>query len=185
MHTLILGGQRSGKSRCAEQRAAAWLQEADHQATLVATAQAGDAEMHERIQRHRLDRSARAPRLATLELQGELAPALQAISSPTHLLVVDCLTLWLTHLLMPLHGAAASGAEVQRQLQALCAVLRILPGPVVLVSNEIGSGLSPLSSEVRAFVDALGRLHQEVAAVCDGLSLMVAGVELPVKRGAA
>lgn len=184
MHTLILGGQRSGKSRCAEQRAATWLRTTGHQATLVATAQAGDAEMQERIQRHRLDRAERVPALATLELQGELAPALQAISSPTHLLVVDCMTLWLTQLLMPLHGAAASDAEVQRQQQALCAALRTLPGPVVLVSNEIGSGLSPVSAEVRAFVDALGRLHQEVAAVCDGLSLMVAGVELPVKQGA-
>ncbi len=183
MHTLILGGQRSGKSRCAEQRAAAWLLQPGHQATLVATAQAGDAEMHERIARHRVDRAERVPQLTTLELQGDLAAALQALSSPTHLLVVDCLTLWLTQLLMPLRGAALDDAEVQRQQQALCEVLRRLPGPVVLVSNEIGSGLSPLSSEVRAFVDALGRLHQAVATVCDGLSLMVAGVELPVKRG--
>jgi adenosylcobinamide kinase / adenosylcobinamide-phosphate guanylyltransferase len=184
MHTLILGGQRSGKSRCAEQRAAAWLRQPGHQATLVATAQAGDAEMHQRITRHRLDRAERVPHLATLELQSELAPALQAISSPTHLLVVDCLTLWLTQLLMPLHGPATHETEVLRQQHALCDVLSALPGPVVLVSNEIGSGLSPVSSEVRAFVDALGRLHQAVAGVCDGLSLMVAGVELPVKRGA-
>ena len=183
MHTLILGGQRSGKSRCAEQRAAAWLLQSGHQATLVATARAGDAEMRERITRHRVDRAQRVPQLNTLELESELAGALHSISSPTHLLVVDCLTLWLTQMLMPLSGSAADEAEVLRQQQALCEVLPGLPGPVVLVSNEIGLGLSPMSSEVRAFVDALGRLHQAVAGVCDDLSLMVAGVELPVKRG--
>jgi adenosylcobinamide kinase / adenosylcobinamide-phosphate guanylyltransferase len=185
MRTLILGGQRSGKSRCAESRAADWLRAGpDRRATLLATAQGGDDEMRERIRRHRLDRAERVPRLATRELQGPLAQALRDLSAPDHLLVVDCLTLWLTQLLMPLHGQPLDAQALLLEQDGLCAALRQLPGPVVLVSNEIGFGVSPLSREARGFVDALGHLHQAVAAACDNLSLMVAGVELPVKRGA-
>lgn len=187
MRTLILGGQRSGKSRCAEARAADWLRGAPgRSATLVATAIGGDDEMLERIRRHRVDRAARVPGLSTHELgPGNLAGVLDRLGAPGHLVVVDCLTLWLTQLLMPLHGLPLDDAARLREQQALCDALARAPGPVVLVSNEIGYGVSPLSREVRGFIDALGQLHQAVAAQCENLSLMVAGVELPVKRGAA
>ena len=187
MRTLILGGQRSGKSRCAEARAADWLRGAPgRSATLLATAVGGDDEMRDRIRRHRADRAARVPGLATLELgPASLAEALDGLGAPGHLVVVDCLTLWLTQLLMPLHGRPLDEPARLSEQQSLCEALARAPGPVVLVSNEIGHGVSPLSREVRGFIDALGQLHQAVAARCENLSLMVAGVELPVKRGEA
>ena len=178
-HELILGGARSGKSRCAEARAAAWLAQPGHSALLIATALAGDAEMAARIQRHRADRAERLPALAVLELAGGLAQAIADHAAPTRLLVVDCLTLWLTQLRMPPGGLAA--VESDPAETALLQALAAAPGPVVLVSNEIGQGVMPMSAEARAFVDALGRLHQRVAALCGRVTLMVAGLELTVK----
>lgn len=185
MHELILGGARSGKSRLAEARAAQWLATPGRQAWLLATAQAGDAEMAARIQRHQVDRAARVPALATLEValpqQPGLPAALAAHSTPQRLLVVDCLTLWLTQQAMPLHDAPASPAQLQALCDDLVAALRGLPGPAVLVSNEIGLGVMPLGAETRRFVDALGWLHQAVAAACERVTLVVAGCELTVK----
>jgi adenosylcobinamide kinase / adenosylcobinamide-phosphate guanylyltransferase len=95
--------------------------------------------------------------------------------------VVDCLTLWLTQLLMPLTGAPVSPIACTHQQEALCAALRDAHGPVVLVSNEIGMGVAPLGCEMRQFLDALGSLHQQVAAACERVTLMVAGIEMKVK----
>lgn len=186
MHELILGGQKSGKSRTAEARAAAWLQAAPaHEAVLVATALAGDEEMQQRIQRHRAERAARVPGLRTLEEAADLPGVLPRLAVPQRLLVVDCLTLWLTQLAMPLHGPAAGEAALAAQRAALCAALSAATGPVVLVSNEIGLGVAPMSREARRFIDALGLLHQAVGAACSRVTLMVAGCELAVKgRGA-
>jgi adenosylcobinamide kinase / adenosylcobinamide-phosphate guanylyltransferase len=182
LHGLILGGQKSGKSRLAEQQAAAWLAAAPgHRATLVATAEAGDAEMAARIARHQADRAARVPGLATLEEPADLAGVLQRHSAPGHLLVVDCLTLWLTQRLMPLHGAGLDDAALAAETSRLLAALRQAPGPVLWVSNEIGLGVSPLGREVRRFLDALGLLHQQIAALCGRVQLMVAGIPLTVK----
>lgn len=180
LHELILGGARSGKSRCAEARAAAWLAQPGHRATLLATAEAGDDEMQARIAQHRADRAARVPRLSTREEPLALPEALEA-AEPTHLLVVDCLTLWLTNLHLPLHGTPL--ADAQAREHALLTALAAARGPVVLVSNEIGLGVMPVSREARQFVDALGRLHQRVAALCARVTLMVAGIEMPVKGG--
>lgn len=184
-HELILGGQRSGKSRCAEMRAARWLAQAGHSAVLLATALAGDDEMRARIARHQADRAARAPALEMLEVPGDLAKAVLAQSTPQRLVVIDCLTLWLTNLLMPLHGEALDDAALGEACDALCDALVASAGPVLLVSNEIGLGVTPLSREARRFVDELGRLHQQVAALCTTVTLMVAGIEVPLKRGAA
>ncbi|MBL0727012.1 bifunctional adenosylcobinamide kinase/adenosylcobinamide-phosphate guanylyltransferase [Piscinibacter sp. HJYY11] len=178
---LILGGQRSGKSRCAEERARAWLQQPGHEAVLVATAQAHDAEMRERIARHRADRAARAPGLSTEEVPDELPASLRRLGAPHRLVVVDCLTLWLTNLLMPMHGSALDERAWDAQRQSLCEALDASQGPVVLVSNEIGLGLSPMSPEARRFVDALGHLHQAVARCASRVTLMVAGLEVNVK----
>ncbi|MEY8876709.1 MAG: bifunctional adenosylcobinamide kinase/adenosylcobinamide-phosphate guanylyltransferase [Leptothrix sp. (in: b-proteobacteria)] len=191
-HELILGGQKSGKSRCAEQRAATWLAAAGESALpgrsalLIATATGGDDEMRARIERHQLDRAFRVPGLATLEEPLRLADALRRHSAPQRLIVVDCLTLWLTNWLMPLADwpdPAAAAAAWAAERAALLDTLPGLPGPVVLVGNEIGLGLSPLGREVRHFVDELGRLHQDIAARCADVTLMVAGLELPVRRG--
>jgi len=185
MREFILGGQKSGKSRTAESRAARWLLRPGHEAVLIATAQAGDAEMVARIARHRAERAERVPGLMTVEEPRRLAEAIRQHARPHTLVVVDCLTLWLTQLALPLEGSPASPEALARETRALVEALAQASGPAVLVSNEIGLGLSPLSREARAFVDALGRLHQDVAAVCEDLTFMVAGCEMPVKRQGA
>jgi adenosylcobinamide kinase/adenosylcobinamide-phosphate guanylyltransferase len=182
---LILGGQRSGKSAAAERRAAAWLQRAGAEATLIATALAGDAEMRARIARHRADRVARVPAMRTVEAPTALPEALLASSRADRLVVIDCLTLWLTNLLMPLAGPALEPQAWSRLQDELLHALRAAPGPWVIVSNEIGLGLTPLSSEARRYVDALGQLHQRVAAISDRVTLMVAGRALTVPEEAA
>jgi adenosylcobinamide kinase/adenosylcobinamide-phosphate guanylyltransferase len=182
MRELILGGQKSGKSRTAELRAARWLQLPGHEAVLIATALPGDSEMSDRIARHRIERTRRVPRLATREEPRALAAALAQSSAAHRLVVVDCLTLWLTQLLLPLQGPPATAAELQAACLELAQALQQAPGPVVLVSNEIGLGLSPLSPQAREFVDALGGLHQSLAALCQRVTLMVAGCEWPVKN---
>ena len=185
LHELILGGAKSGKSRTAELRAATWLA-ADPQrsATLVATALPGDEEMSERIARHRLDRAARVPALETVEAPQALGATLHRLAHPQRLLVVDCLTLWLTQCLLPpaCAGLAACGpVSWPKERDALIAALRESASPIVLVSNEIGLGVMPMSHEARACVDALGLLHQALAAHCSRVTLMVAGCELRVK----
>jgi adenosylcobinamide kinase/adenosylcobinamide-phosphate guanylyltransferase len=183
---FILGGQRSGKSRRAEQRAAAWLAAApSHRAVLIATATAHDDEMRERIARHRTDRAARVPGLATVEEPLDLGRAVSAHSAPDTLVLVDCLTLWLTNLSMPVEGASGTGpASVEAAQQDLLRAIREARGPLVLVGNEIGLGVIPLGREVRRFVDALGRLNQEVAAACERVTLMAAGLPLTLKEPA-
>lgn len=201
---LILGGQKSGKSRRAESLAAAWLaglavNGVPRQATFIATAQPWDAEMQQRIARHQADRAVRVPGMATLEEPVALAQAIARLSAPHHLLVVDCLTLWLTNLLMPADaGDAAAQAspvagdekcEKKMASSHLCVQLfaplieslHAAPGPVVLVGNEIGLGVIPMGAEVRQFVDTLGQLNQAVAAASQRVVLMVAGLPLGVK----
>jgi adenosylcobinamide kinase / adenosylcobinamide-phosphate guanylyltransferase len=107
------------------------------------------------------------------------------LGAPDTLLLVDCLTLWLTRWLMPMEGSAAGSEGWSLALEHLVSALQSTPSPVVLVSNEIGMGLAPLSREARRYVDELGRLHQQVAAVCPNATLMVAGLEMPLKRVAA
>lgn len=179
---FILGGQKSGKSRRAETLARSWLGAApDHAALLIATALPGDAEMDERIARHQRDRAERVPGLQTLEVPLDLAAALETHSTPQTLMVVDCLTLWLTNLLMPVQGLASSEQEVQSAVDALLRAVQQAPGPLVMVGNEIGLGVIPLGREVRGFVDTLGRLNQGVAGVCERVVFMAAGMPLALK----
>ncbi|MEJ1129543.1 bifunctional adenosylcobinamide kinase/adenosylcobinamide-phosphate guanylyltransferase [Variovorax sp. CCNWLW225] len=188
-HEFILGGQKSGKSRRAEQRAIDWLAEAPaaRRAVLIATAQAFDDEMRERIARHQADRARRVPAMRTVEEPVELARAIVSESAPETLVVVDCLTLWLTNLLMPLRSEAAKPATrtPPAHVAMLLIALREARGPVVLVGNEIGLGVIPLGRETRAFVDTLGRMNQEVAAACHRVTLMAAGLPLTLKAPAA
>ncbi len=189
---LILGGQKSGKSRRAELLAQGWLaQSADHRAVLIATAQPWDGEMRERIARHQTDRAVRVPGMATVEAPLDLAAALRQHSTPQTLVVVDCLTLWLTHWTMPADPNSAFSAykpnvppahDWQAQAAMFLEAIESAPGPVVLVGNEIGLGVIPLGREVRAFVDALGALNQQVAQVCQRATLMAAGLALTLKE---
>ncbi|MGI4777028.1 MAG: bifunctional adenosylcobinamide kinase/adenosylcobinamide-phosphate guanylyltransferase [Janthinobacterium lividum] len=180
---LILGGQCSGKSRRAEAIAAAWLAASpSHTAVLIATAQPWDDEMRERIARHQDDRARRVPGLRTVEEPLALADTLAAHSAPRTLVLVDCLTLWLTNSLMPMQDAPAAPESSGHATDALVVALAAARGPVVLVGNEIGLGVIPMGREVRAFVDALGRLNQCVAGACDRVTLMVAGLPLTLKE---
>ena len=195
---LILGGQRSGKSRRAELLARDWLaQSSAHKAVMIATATAWDDEMAQRIARHQQDRAERVPGMQTVEEPIELAQAIQRHSTPQTMVVVDCLTLWLTNLLMPFEGAenlskspdndqiypskVPIAPDFAAQAASLLIAIQNTPGPVVLVGNEIGLGVIPMSRETRDFVDALGRLSQEVAAVCERVTFMAAGLPLTLK----
>jgi adenosylcobinamide kinase / adenosylcobinamide-phosphate guanylyltransferase len=198
---FILGGQKSGKSRRAELLARDWLaQSTQHKAVFIATAQAWDDEMRERIARHQRDRAERVPGMTTVEEPLHLADAIAQHSQPDTLVVVDCLTLWLTNWLMPVERvepfevpetafssqkkpskSAAAQYSVASAATFLIAVSSAR-GPVILVGNEIGLGVIPMGSEVRAFVDALGRLNQDVAQVCTRVTLMAAGLPLTLKE---
>jgi adenosylcobinamide kinase/adenosylcobinamide-phosphate guanylyltransferase len=187
---LILGGQKSGKSRRAELLARDWLlQSPHHTAVLIATAQPWDEEMRQRITRHQRDRAERVPGLATVEEPLQLAQTITRLSQPDTLLVVDCLTLWLTNLLMPADfenmPKNQSNSHLAGDLIDYTAMLSIAikeaKGPVVIVSNEIGLGVIPMGHEVRAFVDALGKLNQDMAQTCSKVTLMAAGLPLSLK----
>ena len=187
---LILGGQKSGKSRRAELLAQGWLaQNSDHRAVLVATGQPWDDEMRQRIARHQSDRAVRVPGMATIEEPLDLAGALRQHSTPQTLLVVDCLTLWLTNWTMPMDDSSNSKYKPNRppahdwsaQAAHFLIAIEQAPGPVVLVGNEIGLGVIPMGREVRAFVDALGVLNQQVAQSCQRVTLMAAGLPLTLK----
>jgi adenosylcobinamide kinase / adenosylcobinamide-phosphate guanylyltransferase len=188
---LILGGQKSGKSRRAELLARQWLaQSPDHRAVLIATAQPWDDEMRQRIARHQADRAERVPGMATVEEPVALAEAIARHSQPNTLVVVDCLTLWLTNLLMPAEPAPNLEPNLPLALADIAGAASLLiaieqaQGPVVVVGNEIGLGVIPMGREVRAFVDALGRLNQDVAATCQRVTLMAAGLPLTLKESA-
>jgi adenosylcobinamide kinase / adenosylcobinamide-phosphate guanylyltransferase len=182
---LILGGQKSGKTARAEALAAAWLAASPpHRAVYIATAQAWDAEMRERIARHRRDRAQRVPAMETVEEPTELARAIGAHSREDTLVVVDCLTLWLTARLLPAAGALqdpARAAPADDPDTAIARAIAAAKGPLVLVSNEIGLGVIPLGPENRAFVDTLGRLNQQAARACERVTLMAAGLPLLLK----
>ena len=185
---LILGGQKSGKSRRAELLAAGWV--AAHpcnSAVLIATAQPWDDEMRERITRHRHDRALRVPAMTTVEEPLELARAVALHSRADTLVVVDCLTLWLTNLLMPADEPSFASEKSATETgyayeMPLATALQNAAGPVVLVANEIGLGVIPLGREVRHFVDALGHLNQHMARLCTRVTLMAAGLPLAFKE---
>jgi adenosylcobinamide kinase/adenosylcobinamide-phosphate guanylyltransferase len=185
---LILGGQKSGKTARAENLAAAWLdQSPQYRAVYIATAQAWDDEMRERIARHQRQRANRVPRMTTVEEPVELAHAIGQHSRADTLIVVDCLTLWLTARLMPAVGSPhpspppAGEGEEKGEGASIASALRACAGPIVLISNEIGLGVIPMGKDVRTFVDALGGLNQQAAAACERVTLMSAGLPLTLK----
>ncbi len=162
--TLVLGGARSGKSRYAESLITAlpppW--------TYIATAEAGDDEMAARIAAHRVRRS---PDWRTVEAPRDLAAALGACRTPV---LVDCLTLWLSNLLL-------AAADIDAAIETLEAALAGVASPVVLVANEVGFGIVPDHALGRRFRDLQGLLNQRIAARANRVVLMVAGLPLAVK----
>ncbi|HEV8695714.1 MAG TPA: bifunctional adenosylcobinamide kinase/adenosylcobinamide-phosphate guanylyltransferase [Lysobacter sp.] len=168
MHTLILGGARSGKSALAERLA----QESGREVVYVATAQAGDAEMAARIAHHRTRRPAH---WRCVEEPLALADALRMHARADRCVLVDCLTLWLSNLLAADHG------RFDRERDALLQTLHDLPGRVVLVSNEVGLGIVPMGELTRQFVDEAGRLHQALGARCARVIFVAAGLPLILK----
>jgi adenosylcobinamide kinase/adenosylcobinamide-phosphate guanylyltransferase len=167
---LVLGGVRSGKSRYAEEIA----RNQARAVTLIATAEPRDEEMAARIEAHRRHRD---PRWRVVEEPLALAATLREAVSLESLVIVDCLTVWLSNLLC---GADADASR--RETQALLAALSSLAGDCVLISNEVGFGIIPANPLARRFGDEAGVLHQRIATQCDRVVLMVAGLPLMVKE---
>lgn len=166
--SLVLGGARSGKSRYAEQIAFATSLERVY----VATAEASDDEMWVRIARHRSDRASDGWR--TIEEPLDLAGVVSREAMPSRVLLVDCLTLWLSNVMIK---GLDTGIEQTRLLEALAAAA----GPVVLVSNEVGLGLVPETPLGRDFRDAQGRLNQALAAMAAAVVFVAAGLPIVLK----
>jgi len=168
---LILGGAKSGKSSLAQSMAEAW----GGRLVYVATAQAGDQEMHERIARHQAQRGAA---WTTLEEPLELEKALRQADGPEAVLLVDCLTLWLSNLVL---GANLSDPEVVARGQALAQLLPRLEARVILVANEVGLGIVPENALARRWRDLAGGLNQRLASACGTVLLVTAGLPLALK----
>lgn len=163
---LVIGGARSGKSSHAERQARA----SGLAVTYIATAQAHDAEMSARIAHHRERRPAA---WRTVEETLALAAALQRCAPANTCLLVDCLTLWLTNVML-----AERTGEIDRLLDAL----PTLAGHIILVSNEVGCGIVPENALARRFRDEQGRLNQRIAARADNVTLVAAGLPLVLKH---
>jgi len=181
MIELILGGARSGKSVLAENRAIG----SGLAVTYIATAQAGDREMRQRIAHHQ---SRRPPQWDLVEEPLHLAAVLTAHAADNRCLLVDCLTLWLSNLLFA--GSAARQAEtgeavtcplLSGEIAALLDALPNLPGRVILVTNEVGLGIVPLGASTRLYVDEAGRLNQTIARISQRVTLVAAGLPLELK----
>lgn len=181
MKELIVGGARSGKSAHAEKLA----QASGLRVIYVATAQVLDGEMARRVAAHQARRPAQ---WGLVESPLDLYAALLRNASPETCLLVDCLTLWLSNLLFA--GEAMKQAEAgqsidcplfRRETQALVEGLQQLPGTIILVSNEVGCGIVPMSPVSRLFADEQGRLNQRIASVCERVTLVTAGLPLVLK----
>ncbi|HMK86430.1 MAG TPA: bifunctional adenosylcobinamide kinase/adenosylcobinamide-phosphate guanylyltransferase [Steroidobacteraceae bacterium] len=169
MRTLILGGVRSGKSRQAVEIAGT------HPVTLIVTGAARDEEMAARIEAHR---RSRPPEWRVIEEPIRLAAALRRSAAPTEVVIVDCLTLWLSNLL-----CAGDAQALARESADLLETLPRFAGDCVLVSNDVGCGIVPVNALARRFADEAGTLHQRLAAVCDRVIWMVAGLPVTIKPG--
>ncbi|WP_262299228.1 bifunctional adenosylcobinamide kinase/adenosylcobinamide-phosphate guanylyltransferase [Microvirga sesbaniae] len=164
---LVLGGARSGKSRTALRLA----ESTSPERTYIATAQAFDDEMRERIDRHRAERDGS---WQTVDAPLDLVEAVQAQVAPRHAVLVDCLTLWLSNLML-------EGRDPGREAGRLVQAVQDARGPLILVTNEVGQGIVPPTPLGRAFRDEQGRLNQRVAEACDAVVLVAAGCPILVK----
>lgn len=164
---LVLGGARSGKSRYAQSRAES------HAGDLlyIATAQAFDAEMEDRIARHVADRG---PRWSTVDVPLDLPAAILANAAPDRVLLVDCLTLWTSNLMF-------AERDLDAETEALATAVAQAAGPVILVANEVGLGIVPDNALARRFRDVAGRLNQAIAAAATEVQFIAAGLPLRLK----
>lgn len=169
MRELVLGGVKSGKSR----HGAAAAAHSGLEVVFVATATAGDEEMRARIEQHRRERPGH---WRLVEEPLHLASVLRRQASPGCCLLVDCLTLWLSNLL---HEDDAGLAG--REIEALLAALPSLQGRIILIANETGLGVIPANALARRFCDEAGLLNQRLAASCDRVTLVSAGLPLVLK----
>jgi adenosylcobinamide kinase/adenosylcobinamide-phosphate guanylyltransferase len=167
---LVLGGVRSGKSRYAQR-----IAEASRRVTFIATASRVDDEMTRKVERHRSDRPAD---WRTIEEKIELARVLQSIQEDSDAVLIDCLTLFTSNLIS---AWAENGPELHAKVEELCDALRTARCRVILVSNEVGSGVVPAYASGRRFRDLAGEINQRVAAVADVVVLTVAGLPLVLK----
>lgn len=169
--TLVLGGVRSGKSHYAQQ-----IAERAERVTFVATAERrDDAEMHAKIERHRADRPAS---WTTIEEPLLLAETIHQASQVSDVILIDCLTLFISNLL---EACGDDRKQIQSHIDELCSALRAAPCSIVLVSNEVGSGVVPAYELGRRFRDLVGEINQRVATVSHTVLLMVAGLPFPLK----
>jgi adenosylcobinamide kinase/adenosylcobinamide-phosphate guanylyltransferase len=172
---LVLGGARSGKSRYAEQCVAQYAA-VGYSCVYLATATALDTEMSERIHQHQQDRMSSAHSWTLHEQAYDIAQTLVAIDKPQQVILIDCLTLLLTN-----HLLDNSPSRWSSQKTLLLNVLPTLQSEVVIVSNEVGSGIVPMGELSRQFVDEAGWLNQAIAKVADQVTLVVAGLPLALK----
>lgn len=170
MKELILGGARSGKSHYAETRAI----ESDMDVIYIATAQALDDEMQLRIKHHQQQRPAH---WRLIEEPIELLSVLKENSNASTCILVDCLTLWVSNQLC----SDEHKHQIEKNSESLARLLPTLSGKIIFVSNEVSMGITPMGEMSRKFVDESGRLHQRLAAVCDKVTLMVAGIPSQIK----
>jgi adenosylcobinamide kinase/adenosylcobinamide-phosphate guanylyltransferase len=173
---FILGGARSGKSAYAEQLAL----NSGRAVSYLATARIGDREFAERVALHQARRPAG---WALIEAPLDLAGALETAARRGDVVLVDCLTLWLVNLLCP-PDSEAPLPDWQARIDAFADALERTQAGVLIVSNEIGLGVVPMGALTRRYVDELGRLNQRIAALCDRVTLMVAGIPMAVKSPA-
>jgi len=173
MIELALGGARSGKSRYAEQQAIDSIQ----QVVYIATAGASDAEMLDRINHHRQQRP---QHWKTVEETIHLAEVIRNHHTENNYLLVDCLTLWLSNILFDKKGNLQQ-AVFEKEKNELLNTLSTFSGQIILVSNEVGSGLIAMDKMTRLFVDEAGRLHQQLAALSDKVVLVTAGLPQVLK----
>ncbi|MBI5524560.1 MAG: bifunctional adenosylcobinamide kinase/adenosylcobinamide-phosphate guanylyltransferase [Desulfarculus sp.] len=172
--TLILGGAKSGKTALAL-RLAQTLAPSQGRLVYIATAQALDGEMTGRIRRHQEERG---PRWTTLEEPLDLPGALAQAGGPGDVLLVDCLTLWLSNLLT---CAGLEAGAVEARAGELCRAVAACQASVILVANEVGLGIVPDNALARAFRDQAGWLNQNLAQVCQNVILVAAGLPLALK----
>ncbi|MBB3021668.1 adenosylcobinamide kinase/adenosylcobinamide-phosphate guanylyltransferase [Microvirga lupini] len=164
---LVLGGARSGKSRTALQLA----EQTSSQRIYIATAQAFDDEMRERIALHRLERDRS---WQTVDAPLELVQAIQTQTNPEKAVLVDCLTLWLSNVVL-------AERDPSREADELIRATREAQGPLILVSNEVGQGIVPSTPLGRSFRDEQGRLNQKMAEACDAVIFVAAGCPILLK----
>jgi len=162
--TLVLGGVKSGKSRLAEQLA----KQSELDVIYIATATADDNEMQQRINNHQQQRP---KHWQTIETPISLATTLQQVCKDDSCILVDCLTLWLTNLLMN-----EDKSLINQEIEDLLSLLPTLPGQLIFVSNETNMGVMPLGELTRQYCDRIGILHQQIAETVDRVILTVAGL---------